>query len=172
MTRGTFLRALAGFAGAFLIGTGVAGCAASGADQAAEPPLTAPSSPSLSSTPATSPAPTTRTTPATHALPKPRSAPRHLTPTTTEARTRSTPPARPKPVTSHAAPPRTTHPAPPPKPSNCDPAYPGVCLKDGIGDYDCAGGSGNGPNYVSGPISVRAPDPFRLDADHDGIGCE
>jgi len=44
--------------------------------------------------------------------------------------------------------------------------------RDGIGDYDCVGGSGNGPNYVPEPIVVRAPDPFGLDADHNGIGCE
>jgi hypothetical protein len=56
--------------------------------------------------------------------------------------------------------------------ANCDSAYPDGCLRDGIGDYDCAGGSGNGPNYVDGPIQVRAPDPFGLDADHDGVGCE
>jgi hypothetical protein len=71
----------------------------------------------------------------------------------------------------------TTEPPPPPKtteppPSNCDPAYPDVCLHDGIGDYDCAGGSGNGPNYVAGPIRVLPPDPFRLDSDGDGWGCE
>ncbi len=54
----------------------------------------------------------------------------------------------------------------------CDLAYPDVCLKDGIGDYDCAGGSGDGPNYVTGPIRVLSADPFRLDTDHDGIGCE
>jgi hypothetical protein len=74
---------------------------------------------------------------------------------------------------------RTTQ---PPKPTssaataapvrNCDPAYPDVCLHDGIGDYDCAGGSGNGPNYVPGPLRVLPPDPFGLDRDHDGTGCE
>lgn len=56
--------------------------------------------------------------------------------------------------------------------SNCDPSYPGSCLHDGVGDYDCAGGSGNGPNYVDGPITVLPPDPFGLDSDHDGVGCE
>jgi hypothetical protein len=56
--------------------------------------------------------------------------------------------------------------------TNCDPSYPSMCLETGIGDYDCAGGSGDGPNYVQGPIEVRAPDPFGLDADHNGIGCE
>lgn len=40
------------------------------------------------------------------------------------------------------------------------------------GDYDCAGGSGNGPNYVDGPIHVGSSDPYGLDADGDGIGCE
>jgi hypothetical protein len=69
--------------------------------------------------------------------------------------------------------------APPPPPptvtavrSNCDPSYPGVCLHVGIGDYDCEGGSGNGPNYVAGPVRVRPPDPFDLDRDGDGWGCE
>jgi hypothetical protein len=54
----------------------------------------------------------------------------------------------------------------------CHPNYKGACLKRNAGDYDCAGGSGNGPNYVRGPIRVVGADPFRLDADHDGIGCE
>jgi hypothetical protein len=66
--------------------------------------------------------------------------------------------------------------APPPPPTtaprNCDPAYPDVCLHDGIGDYDCAAGTGNGPNYVEGPIRVLPPDPFDLDGNGDGIGCE
>jgi hypothetical protein len=41
-----------------------------------------------------------------------------------------------------------------------------------IGDYDCFGGSGNGPNYAKGPILVVGPDEFGLDGDGDGIGCE
>ena len=46
-------------------------------------------------------------------------------------------------------PPPTTAPPPPTTaaPRNCDPVYPDVCLHRGIGDYDCASGSGNGPNY-------------------------
>ncbi|HTR74173.1 MAG TPA: hypothetical protein VMH33_02805 [Solirubrobacterales bacterium] len=54
----------------------------------------------------------------------------------------------------------------------CDPNYEGACLHDGIGDYDCAGGSGDGPNYVEGPIYVVGADPFGLDEDGDGIACE
>jgi hypothetical protein len=54
----------------------------------------------------------------------------------------------------------------------CDPSYPDDCLRDGIGDYDCEGGSGNGPNYVSGPVAVSGADPFGLDANGDGVGCE
>src|SRR6266540_3791388 len=69
-------------------------------------------------------------------------------------------------------PPATKPPTTKPPAKNCDPAYPDACLHDGIGDYDCAGGSGNGPNYVEGPIRVLPPDPFGLDSDHDGIGCE
>jgi hypothetical protein len=51
----------------------------------------------------------------------------------------------------------TKAPPPPPTtaaPRNYDPACPDVCLDQGIGDYDCAGGSGNGPNPVEGPLRV------------------
>ena len=54
----------------------------------------------------------------------------------------------------------------------CDPGYRGACLKPNVSDYDCAGGSGNGPYYVRGPIRVVGRDHYRLDADHDGIACE
>ena len=53
----------------------------------------------------------------------------------------------------------------------CHSSYKGKCLKVNAGDYDCAGGSGNGPNYT-GRVRVVGPDVFRLDADRDGIGCE
>jgi hypothetical protein len=56
--------------------------------------------------------------------------------------------------------------------SKCHPSYKGACLKVGVGDYDCGGGSGNGPNYVWKTVRVVGPDVFRLDADHDGWGCE
>jgi hypothetical protein len=66
-------------------------------------------------------------------------------------------------------PPPTTQ---PPGPDGCDPSYPDVCLDPAVGDYDCAGGTGNGPGYVEGPIRVRPPDPFGLDGNGDGVGCE
>ncbi len=54
----------------------------------------------------------------------------------------------------------------------CDPNYEGACLHEGIGDYDCAGGSGDGPNYVAGPIYVTGFDEFELDSDGNGVACE
>ena len=39
-------------------------------------------------------------------------------------------------------------------------------------DYDCAGGSGDGPEYVYGTVSVTGSDPYGLDSDGDGDGCE
>jgi endonuclease YncB( thermonuclease family) len=39
-------------------------------------------------------------------------------------------------------------------------------------DVDCRGGSGNGPRYVDGPVRVRGSDPYGLDSDGDGVGCE
>jgi hypothetical protein len=52
----------------------------------------------------------------------------------------------------------------------CTPGY-SPCLTP-ASDYDCAGGSGDGPRYVTGPVRVTGSDPYRLDADRDGIGCE
>lgn len=54
----------------------------------------------------------------------------------------------------------------------CHPSYRGVCIPPRGGDVDCAGGSGNGPRYVRGPVQVVGPDPYRLDRDGDGIACE
>jgi hypothetical protein len=56
-----------------------------------------------------------------------------------------------------------------PQPS-CHPSY-GGCLDPSSPDYDCASGSGNGPDYT-GTVEVYGPDPFDLDRDGDGIGCE
>ncbi len=54
--------------------------------------------------------------------------------------------------------------------SSCHPSYSG-CLEINAGDYDCADGSGNGPNYT-GTVRVHGSDPFDLDRDNDGWGCE
>jgi hypothetical protein len=61
---------------------------------------------------------------------------------------------------------------PSPTKSSCDPNYSGACLNPNASDYDCAGGSGNGPLYVQGPITVVGTDHYGLDADGDGVGCE
>jgi hypothetical protein len=55
--------------------------------------------------------------------------------------------------------------------AKCHPSYRLKCLKPNAYDYDCVGGSGNGPLYT-GLVKVVGPDVFRLDADHDGWGCE
>jgi hypothetical protein len=119
-----------------------------GGKQVAQPTAT-------TSAPPVTAAPTTTTAAPTTTKPRP---------TTTRRATTTTRKATP---TTRRATPTTAAPA-----RNCDPAYPDACLHDGIGDYDCAGGSGNGPNYVRGPIRVRPPDPFGLDRDGDGVGCE
>lgn len=54
--------------------------------------------------------------------------------------------------------------------SNCDPNYSG-CVPI-ASDVDCAGGGGNGPAYVRGPVSVIGTDIYALDRDGDGIACE
>jgi hypothetical protein len=53
----------------------------------------------------------------------------------------------------------------------CDPNYSGACVPI-ASDVDCAGGSGNGPAYVQGPVRVIGTDIYGLDADGDGIGCD
>lgn len=58
----------------------------------------------------------------------------------------------------------------PERESSCHPSYSG-CLNRYAGDYDCAGGSGNGP-YYTGAVRVTGPDVFGLDRDGNGWGCE
>ena len=53
---------------------------------------------------------------------------------------------------------------------NCTPGY-SPCLLP-ASDYDCAGGSGNGPEYVYGTVTVTGSDPYDLDRDGDGYGCD
>lgn len=69
-----------------------------------------------------------------------------------------------------AAPPAPAAPAVPGTNPGCDPNYSG-CVPI-ASDVDCAGGSGNGPAYVRGPVQIIGRDIYGLDADHDGVGCE
>ncbi|MFL5832839.1 MAG: hypothetical protein ACJ76B_02520 [Solirubrobacterales bacterium] len=55
--------------------------------------------------------------------------------------------------------------------SECDPNYSGACLDPYSSDYDCEGGSGNGPDYT-GTVTVVGEDHYGLDSDSDGTGCE
>lgn len=55
--------------------------------------------------------------------------------------------------------------------SECHPSYEGACLRLEASDYDCIGGSDDGPFYT-GRVRVVGPDVFGLDADGDGIGCD
>lgn len=83
-----------------------------------------------------------------------------------------------QPPTPTPPPPPPTVPPPAPVPStpppaarsSCDPNYSG-CVPI-ASDVDCAGGSGNGPAYVAGPIRVVGSDIYGLDRDGDGIACE
>ena len=78
--------------------------------------------------------------------------------------------ALPAPEPAAPAPPAPATAAVPPAPSGCDPNYSG-CVPI-ASDVDCAGGSGNGPAYVQGPVRVIGGDPYGLDRDNDGVGCE
>jgi hypothetical protein len=61
--------------------------------------------------------------------------------------------------------------AKPPMP--CTPGY-WPCLPPGPSDYDCYGGSGNGPAYTTPGVAYQVTgfDPYDLDRDGNGWGCE
>lgn len=60
----------------------------------------------------------------------------------------------------------------PPAEQGCDPNYEGQCLDPNSPDYDCAGGSGDGPDYT-GRVIVVGDDHYGLDTGGEpGIGCE
>jgi hypothetical protein len=105
-------------------------------------------------------------------------APAIVAPPTQQPAIRTSPPQVAPTVVQKTPKPKATTKKPPPvikttkPPSNCDPNYSGYCLTDGIGDWDCAGGSGNGPNYVPVRVRVIGVDVFGLDADNDGYGCD
>lgn len=78
----------------------------------------------------------------------------------TEVTTRGT--LKPQPVTK---------PAPLAQAGNgCDSNYSGACVPV-ASDVDCAGGSGDGPAYLSGTAKVVGRDVYQLDRDKDGIAC-
>jgi hypothetical protein len=82
---------------------------------------------------------------------------------------------RPRPIaTASPEPTREATPEPTEEPeqsADCDPNYEGACLDPSSSDYDCEGGSGDGPDYT-GPVRVVGDDPFDLDRDGDGYACE
>lgn len=51
----------------------------------------------------------------------------------------------------------------------CTPGY-RPCLPP-ASDYDCLGGSGDGPRYT-GRVIITGRDIYRLDTDGDGVGCD
>lgn len=120
-------------------------------------------------------APATTTTTTTTTTPPPTTTTTTTTPPPTTTTT-TTPPPPPPPsprrvVTEEPVPPPPPPPAPKPKPApSCDPNYSG-CVPV-ASDVDCAGGSGNGPAYVQGPIRVTGDDVYGLDNDGDGVACE
>jgi hypothetical protein len=63
--------------------------------------------------------------------------------------------------------------APPPVAAgpSCDGNYADGCVPI-ASDVDCAGGSGNGPAYVSGVVRVVGSDIYGLDRDGNGYGCD
>jgi hypothetical protein len=65
----------------------------------------------------------------------------------------------------------TPRPQAPSRPApSCDSNYSG-CLDPDAYDYDCLGGSGDGPRYT-GPVRVIGDDHYGLDRDGDGVGCD
>ncbi|MEY2421066.1 MAG: hypothetical protein QOI95_1133 [Acidimicrobiaceae bacterium] len=87
-----------------------------------------------------------------------------VAPTTITVPPITVPPTTAKPFTPTTPPPTTT------PVNDCTPGY-DPCIPPGP-DVDCAGGSGNGPRYVDGPVSVTGSDPYGLDNNNDGVGCE
>jgi hypothetical protein len=55
--------------------------------------------------------------------------------------------------------------------SDCDSSYEGACLDPDATDYDCEGGSGDGPEYT-GVVTVVGDDHFGLDRNGDGLACD
>jgi hypothetical protein len=58
--------------------------------------------------------------------------------------------------------------------SNCTPGYSPCLVWHGGADYDCYGGGGNGPYFTAPGVTYRVTgsDPYDLDGNGDGYGCE
>lgn len=52
-----------------------------------------------------------------------------------------------------------------PPEQECHSSYPDICLDPNVSDYDCS-------DIVERGFRVLQPDPYNLDADGDGRGCE
>ncbi len=139
-----------------------------GSDRAAAPTQARRTTVSVTS-PTTAAAPTTAapttTTPTTVLT---TAAPTTAAPTTAAPTTAAPTTAAPTTAAPTTAAPTTTSTAP--SGPKCDPNYSG-CVPI-ASDVDCAGGSGDGPAYVQGPINVIGTDIYGLDRDNDGIACE
>jgi hypothetical protein len=74
-------------------------------------------------------------------------------------------------IGTRVPPPVAVEPEPAPENSGCDSNYADACVSISE-DVDCAGGSGNGPAYVDGPVRIIGNDIYDLDNDGDGIACD
>ncbi|MGX7827111.1 hypothetical protein ACTG9Q_18680 [Actinokineospora sp. 24-640] len=162
-----------GIAAAAVIGIGLVMAIASGGDDV---PTAAPVDFAVTTTattlPTTTVQPTTTATTTTTTTTTTKAPVTTTKPPVTTTR-RPQPPPAPAPATTAKPRPRptTTQPKPAPAPQpKCDPNYSG-CVPI-ASDVDCAGGSGNGPAYASGPIRVTGSDIYDLDRDGDGTACE
>jgi hypothetical protein len=134
------------------------------------------SSPALPATPVTSSPPADESAEAPVVAPAGRSTPQARPPAAATSKPVTRAPAttsKPAPRTVQAAPKPAPKPAvePDTDPSGCDPNYSG-CVPIAR-DVDCAGGSGDGPAYVKGPVRVIGKDIYGLDKGGEpGVGCE
>lgn len=129
------------------------------------------------------------TVPTTTAAPTTAVPPTTVRPTTTVPTTTVPPTTIPPPTLPPTTLPPTTLPPATLPPTTMEPAPLAAAADEGEGagagcdsnysgcvpiasDVDCAGGSGNGPAYVAGPVRVIGSDIYDLDRDSDGYGCE
>ena len=126
------------------------------------PPVVSPAAVELA--PATETVPTNPKPPVTNSLQPPKKATAEVVPKPTPSKAPHAKTVAPASVPTAPQPPK-------PKTSNCDANYSGACVPI-ASDVDCAGGSGNGPAYVRGPVYIVGYDKYGLDRDGDGVACE